>query len=67
MLLLTRYVGQSIIFEHPSFEKPITIHFLSNKKLKMRIGIDAPDDVQIYRDDIRNREEKPHGEQEGEE
>ena len=47
MLVLGRNPGESIILEHPNIE-PITITVLENGK----IGIDAPAEVQIIREEL---------------
>ena len=47
MLVLTRRPGESIILEIPGVE-PVTITLLENGK----IGIEAPDEVQIIREEL---------------
>ena len=47
MLLLTRKVGESIIIDGG-----ITITVADIKGSQVRIGIDAPKDVKVYREEI---------------
>ncbi|OAJ35350.1 carbon storage regulator [Piscirickettsia salmonis] len=53
MLVLTRKSGQEIFVG-----KDITIKVLSVVDGQVRIGIDAPRDVKIQRDDIKNKHPK---------
>ncbi|RNC77305.1 carbon storage regulator [Piscirickettsiaceae bacterium NZ-RLO2] len=50
MLVLTRKSGQEIFVG-----KDITIKVLSVVDGRVRIGIDAPQEVQIQRDDVKKR------------
>ncbi|ALB24597.1 Carbon storage regulator (plasmid) [Piscirickettsia salmonis] len=52
MLVLTRKSGQEIFVG-----KDITIKVLSVVNGQVRIGIDAPQEVQIQRDDVKKRPE----------
>ncbi|MEN8712561.1 MAG: carbon storage regulator [Arenicellales bacterium] len=47
MLVLTRKPGESIILKHPDIE-PIILTVLENG----RLGIDAPAEVQIIREEL---------------
>ena len=47
MLILTRTSGQSIMIGHD-----IVVKVLSNQDGRARIGIDAPDNVKILREEI---------------
>jgi carbon storage regulator len=50
MLILTRYAGQSIIINDN-----IIVNVLAIKGGQIRIGIDAPKDVPVHREEIYNR------------
>ncbi|MGJ3495345.1 Carbon storage regulator (plasmid) [Piscirickettsia salmonis] len=52
MLVLTRKCGQTIFID-----ENITIKVLSVVNGQVRIGIDAPQEVQIQRDDVKKRPE----------
>ena len=54
MLILTRRVGESIIIETPAGER-IQVTVLGVKGNQVRIGTDAPDDVQIMREELLER------------
>ncbi|ODN40980.1 carbon storage regulator CsrA [Piscirickettsia litoralis] len=54
MLVLTRKEDQAIFIG-----KDITVKVLSVLGNQVRIGIDAPQEVQIHRDDIKNKRPKP--------
>ena len=54
MLMLTRRVGESIIIETPAGER-ITVTVLGVKGNQVRIGTDAPDDVNIVREELLER------------
>lgn len=47
MLILTRRIGESIIIG-----KNITVTILSIKGSQVRVGIDAPKDVTVHREEI---------------
>lgn len=55
MLILTRRVSESIIIEAPAGER-ITVAVLGVKGNQVRIGTDAPDDVQIMREELLDAE-----------
>jgi carbon storage regulator len=52
MLVLTRYIGQSIIIGE---NMDIEVKFLGFNGNQMKIGISAPDNVPIHREEIANR------------
>lgn len=58
MLILTRRVGETIIIN-----KDIKVTVLAIKGNQLRLGIDAPANVEVHREEIFNRiygqEEKP--------
>ena len=51
MLVLTRRVGESIVFELPTGD-PIKITVLGVKGNQVRIGTGAPDDIKILREEL---------------
>lgn len=50
MLILTRRIGESIIINDN-----ITITLLDNRQNQAKIGIDAPLDIAVYRDEIYDK------------
>lgn len=50
MLILTRRVGETIVIN-----KDIRVTVLASKGNQLRLGIDAPADVEIHREEIFNR------------
>jgi carbon storage regulator len=56
MLVLTRKVNESIVINDD-----ITITILSFERGKIRIGIKAPDNVQVHRQEIYDRLQKGKG------
>ena len=54
MLILTRRVGESIIIETPAGER-IQVTVLGVKGNQVRIGTDAPEDIQIMREELLAR------------
>ena len=67
MLILTRRLGDSVLLKYPGGE--ITVTYLSQqgpKGTEVRMGFDAPEDVNIVRSEILDRypndtKEKNHG------
>jgi carbon storage regulator len=51
MLILTRRVGETVIIELPTGEK-IQVAVLGVKGNQLRIGTEAPDDIQIMREEL---------------
>jgi len=51
MLILTRRVGETIIIEMPTGEQ-IQVAVLGVKGNQVRLGTDAPDDIQIMREEL---------------
>lgn len=56
MLILTRRVGESLMIGND-----VTVTVLANKGNQIRIGIEAPKDVEVHREEIFKR---IHGEAE---
>lgn len=50
MLILTRKIGESLMVGDE-----VTISVLGVKGNQVRIGIDAPKDIQVHREEIYNR------------
>ncbi|WP_312934768.1 carbon storage regulator CsrA [Pseudomonas sp.] len=50
MLILTRKVGEVIVINDD-----IKVTILGVKGMQVRIGIDAPKDIQVHREEIYNR------------
>ncbi|MNE46606.1 MULTISPECIES: carbon storage regulator CsrA [unclassified Pseudomonas] len=55
MLLLTRRIGESIIIGD---DIKITVLSPSNMRTGARIGIDAPKDVKVHREEVYLRDQK---------
>lgn len=53
MLLLTRRPGESLLIGDD-----VTVRVLGVKGNQVRIGIDAPDDVRIVREELLDRDKK---------
>lgn len=52
MLILTRRVGEKIMIDSGPDESQISVTVLGVKGNQIRLGIDAPEDVPIARDDM---------------
>ena len=50
MLILTRRIGETLIINDD-----VEVHILGVKGNQVRIGIDAPDDVSVHREEIYKR------------
>ncbi len=55
MLILTRRVGESIIIIETPAGKRIQVTVLGVKGNQVRIGTDAPDDINIVREELLER------------
>lgn len=53
MLILTRRVGEKIVIGHPAGDIVVTV--LGVRGGNVRIGIKAPKDVQVHREEIYKR------------
>ncbi len=58
MLVIARKRGQSIILRQDG-KADINLHIVSVDRGVIRVGVDAPKDVVILRDEIRDRGAKP--------
>jgi carbon storage regulator CsrA len=56
ILSLTRYEGQSIIVN--TLHGDITFHIHAIKGNQVRIGIDAPQEMNIYRNELVDKQDK---------
>lgn len=56
MLILTRKMGESVFIG-----ENVKVTILSNRGGQIRIGFEAPDDVQILREEVRARNELEEG------
>ena len=54
MLILTRKLNQAIVINDK-----IVIHIFGVERDRVKIGIEAPDDVRIMRQELLDREVKP--------
>ncbi len=50
MLILTRRVGETVVID-----KNIRVTVLSSKGNQLRLGIEAPSDIEVHREEIFNR------------
>jgi carbon storage regulator len=61
MLILTRKIGESL-----KIGDDITVTVLGNKGQSVRLGIDAPKDVPVHRQEVFERIKKEHEDSENE-
>lgn len=54
MLVLTRRVGERLILTDPE-GRQVTFIILSDRDNQIRIGIEAPRDIEIHREEIYDR------------
>lgn len=50
MLILTRKIGEALVID-----KDITVTVMGIKGTQIRIGVDAPKDIKVNREEIHNR------------
>jgi len=50
MLILTRKIGEALVID-----KDITVTVMGIKGTQIRIGVDAPEDIKVNREEIHNR------------
>jgi carbon storage regulator len=50
MLILTRKIGEALVID-----KDITVTVMGIKGTQIRIGVDAPRDIKVNREEIHNR------------
>ena len=50
MLILTRRIGESIIIGDQ-----VTVTILNTRSNQVRLGINAPDDISIHREEVHQR------------
>ena len=55
MLVLTRRIGETLFFELPTGDR-IEVAVLGNKGSQVRVGIEAPAEVNVVREEVRLRE-----------
>ena len=53
MLIINRYSGQAVVIKHG--DKLIKVVTLGAKRQQVRIGIDAPKDINIIREELKGR------------
>ena len=61
MLILTRRVGETLMIGDS-----VTITVLGVKGNQVRLGVNAPKDVSVHREEIYQRIQREHGEEDGE-
>ncbi|MBT00784.1 MAG: carbon storage regulator [Oceanospirillaceae bacterium] len=62
MLILTRRVGETLMVGDD-----VTVTVLGVKGNQVRIGVNAPKDVSVHREEIYQRIQREKGDQEGQE
>jgi carbon storage regulator len=55
MLILTRRVGETLIIDLGKDREPISVTVLGVKGNQVRIGVDAPKEIPVHRQEIYNR------------
>ena len=50
MLILTRKIGEALVID-----KDVTVTVMGIKGTQIRIGVDAPRDIKVNREEIHNR------------
>ena len=55
MLILTRRIGETLFFEFPTGDR-IEVAVLANAGSHVRVGIEAPAEVNVVREEVRLRE-----------
>ncbi len=58
MLILTRRVGETLMIDDE-----VTVTVLGVKGNQVRLGVNAPKDVSVHREEIYNRIQKEKGEE----
>ena len=61
MLILTRRVGETLMIGDS-----VTITVLGVKGNQVRLGVNAPKDVSVHREEIYQRIQREHGDDDGE-
>lgn len=59
MLVLSRKVGEKIVLKMNGVK--VVVEVMQTSRTKIRIGIDAPMDVSIWREELNEKKEKIDG------